>query len=236
MSFVEPQTVDFYLTSPYSCSYLPIQQARSQVLVPGTIPLGSAYDLLIRHGFRRSGPHIYRPRCDHCQACIAVRLPMADFRPNRSQRRCQQMNADLQRRVLEPVFDAEHYALYRRYQSVRHGGCGMDADDSEAYQAFLVASPLRSRLLEWRLEGELVAVALIDLVESGLSAVYTFYSPDYPQRSLGTFAVLEEVELARKRNLSWLYLGYWIADSAKMAYKTRFRPIEAYRDGVWIAI
>ncbi len=236
MSFVEPQTVDFYLTSPYPCSYLPEQITRSQVLVPGTVPLGLAYDVLIRHGFRRSGGHVYRPRCDACQACIAVRLPVADFRPNRSQRRCRQMNADLQRRDLEPVFDAEHYALYRRYQSARHGGCSMDVDDSEAYRAFLVATPLRSRFLEWRLEGELVAVALIDQVEGGLSAVYTFYSPDYPQRSLGTFAVLEEIELARQQGLSRLYLGYWIADSAKMAYKARFSPVEAYRDGVWIAL
>lgn len=231
--FVEPQTAAFYLTSPYPCSYLPEQQARSQVLVPGVTALGPAYDALIRHGFRRSGDHVYRPRCDSCQACVAVRLPIAEFQPDRSQRRCRQRNADLVRRILEPVFDAEHYALYRRYQAARHGGCDMDIDDSEAYRAFIVASPVRSQLMEWRLAGEVVAVALIDAVEDGLSAVYTFYSPDYPPRSLGTLAVLEQIDLARRLDLTWLYLGFWIAESPKMSYKSRFRPLDGYRDGGW---
>lgn len=236
MPFVEPQALAFYLTSAYPCSYLPGQHARSQVLVPGRVPIGPVYDGLIRHGFRRSGGHIYRPRCDSCRACVSVRLPVAEFLPDRSQRRCWKRNADLERRVLEPLFDAEHYALYRRYQSARHGGSDMDLDDSEAYRAFIVTSPVRSRLLEWRFAGELLAVALVDEVEDGLSAVYTFYSPDYPQRSLGTLAVLEQIEWARERGLSWLYLGFWIAESPKMAYKSRFSPLEACCDGTWIRL
>lgn len=230
------QSLSFYLTTAYPCSYLPGENARSQVLVPGMVAMGTTYDVLIRYGFRRSGGHIYRPRCDACQACVPVRLPVAEFQPDRSQRRCQQRNADLEMRVLEPAFAAEHYALYRRYQAARHGGSDMDLDDSEAYRAFIVASPVRSRLLEWRLAGEVVAVALIDAVEDGLSAVYTFYSPDHPQRSLGTLAVLEQIAWARGQGLSWLYLGFWIAESPKMAYKSRFRPLEAYRDGAWIAL
>ncbi len=235
----DPQSLAFYLTTPYPCSYLPGEAARSQVLAPGMMAMGPSYDALIRHGFRRSGEHIYRPRCDACQACVPVRLPVAEFQPDRSQRRCRQRNADLELRVLEPAFDAEHYALYRRYQSARHGGLGMDLEDSEAYQAywaFIVASPVRSRLLEWRLAGEVVAVALIDIVEEGLSAVYTFYSPDHPPRSLGTLAVLAQIAWAREQGMIWLYLGFWIAESPKMAYKARFRPLEAYRDGAWIAL
>ena len=236
MSCVEPQPGAFYLTSPYPCSYLPEQQARSQVLLPGVVPLGPAYDVLIRHGFRRSGDHIYRPRCDACQACVPVRLPIAEFQPDRSQRRCRQRNGDLEVRVLEPHFGAEHYALYRRYQAVRHGGSAMDLDDSEAYRAFIVATPGCSRLMEWRLAGAVIAVALIDIVADGLSAVYTFYSPDHLQRGLGTLAVLEQIAWAREQGLRWLYLGFWIGASPKMAYKARFRPLEAYRDGGWIRL
>lgn len=236
MSSVEAPPVAFYLTSPYPCSYLPGQPARSQVLVPGPVPLEPAYDVLIRHGFRRSGDHVYRPRCEACRACVPVRLPVAAFQPDRSQRRCRQRNGDLEMRVLEPRFVAEHYALYRRYQSARHGGSDMDLDDRDAYRAFIVATPVRSRLLEWRLAGEVVAVALIDLVADGLSAVYTFYSPDHPQRSLGTLAVLEQIAWAREQGLPWLYLGFWIAESPKMAYKSRFRPLEACRDGGWIRL
>lgn len=235
----EPNPLSFYLTTPYPCSYLPGEAARSQVLAPGAAAMGAAYDMLIRHGFRRSGGHIYRPRCDACQACVPVRLPVAEFQSDRSQRRCRQRNADLELRILEPAFETEHYALYRRYQSARHGGSDMDMEDDEAYhayQAFIVASPVRSRLLEWRLAGEVVAVALIDIVDDGLSAVYTFYSPDHPQRSLGTLAVLEEIAWARGQGLAWLYLGFWIAESPKMAYKSRFQPLEAYRNGAWIPL
>ncbi len=225
--------LQFYLTAPYPCSYLPERQARSQVAAPGGLVDTVVYSELVRLGFRRSGHHVYRPRCDACQECIPVRIPVDAFRAGRSQRRCLARNADLEMRLRPLVFDEAHYRLYRRYQSSRHAGGGMDQDDREQFRGFLLQSRVDSALAEFTLGGEVVMVALIDRLMDGLSAVYTFYEPDLARRGLGTFGVLTQLNLAREMGLPYLYLGYWIADSGKMAYKRRFRPMEALVDGHW---
>lgn len=227
----------FYLTTAYACSYLPGQEARSQVLTPGQLAAHEIYDALIAQGFRRSGEHIYRPRCASCQACLPVRVPVNTFVPNRTQRRCLARNADLQLTPMAPEFVPEHFELYRRYQAERHGGSEMDRDEVEAYSAFLLRSPVTSQLLEWRetvSNGRVLAVALVDQVADGWSAVYTFFDPDAAARSLGTFAVLQEMALARQAGVAYLYLGYWIAASRKMAYKQNYQPLQVFRDGVWM--
>jgi arginine-tRNA-protein transferase len=236
MSFAKDLPIfrlQFYLTAPYPCSYLPDHVARSQVAAPSSLIDTGVYSELVRLGFRRSGQHVYRPRCDTCRACVASRLPVAEFEPNRTQRRCLSRNADLRLRLLPLAFDESHYRLYRRYQAARHAGGGMDQDDREQFRGFLLQSRVDSVLAEFSLEGEVVMVALIDKLIDGLSAVYTFFDPALEKRSLGAFGVLTQINLAREIGLPYVYLGYWIEACGKMAYKRNYQPLEGLLDGRW---
>lgn len=225
--------LQFYLTAPYPCSYLPDRLARSQVAAPGGLVDTRVYSELVRLGFRRSGHHVYRPRCDACQSCTPVRVAADSFLPNRSQRRCLTRNADIRVSLKPLLFDEIHYRLYRRYQAARHAGGGMDQDDREQFRSFLLQSRVDSALAEFTLDGEVVMVSLMDRLQDGLSAVYTFYEPDLTRRGLGTFGVLTQLRLTREMGLPWLYLGYWIADSEKMAYKRLYQPLEGLVEGHW---
>jgi arginine-tRNA-protein transferase len=227
------QGIQFYLTAPYPCSYLPGREARSQVAAPAHRIDSRMYGELVRAGFRRSGHHTYRPRCDACQACTPVRVRVDEFVPGRAQRRCEGRNARLEATVVPLRYRAEYYDLYRRYQAARHAGGGMDRDSREQFAQFLLQSHVNSALVEFRDRGALVMVALVDRVPDGLSAVYTFFDPTRVRDSLGTYAVLWQIGLARRLNLPYLYLGYWIRDARKMAYKIRFQPLEALGAGGW---
>ena len=221
------------LGAEHRCSYLQGRTARS-VFVDPQMPLDSTrYGVLLDWGFRRSGVYVYRPACGACQQCKPVRVPVAEFVPSRSQRRCIKDNADLHVGA-ESELNSEHYALYRRYLYARHPRGGMDPEDRTAFRSFLASAWGESEILAFRdPRGRLLAGAVVDRVPQGLSAVYTYFDPDAAARSLGTFAVLCEIVRARALKLPYVYLGYWVPGSQTMDYKHRFRPLETLTPQGW---
>lgn len=232
----DPQfkTLQFYLTAPYPCSYITGREARSQVAAPSHFIDAGTYSKLVEQGFRRSGFFTYRPQCDDCCACLPIRIDATHFHPSRTQRKVWHRHQDLQTRSLPLQMYAEHFELYQRYVSIRHPGAGMDDDTQTQYKQFLLTSRVDSTLIEFRdSTRRLQMVSLIDILDTGLSAVYTFFDPD-TRGSLGTYNVLWQIAQCQAMNLPWLYLGYLIRESRKMTYKSQFKPHEILQDGIWV--
>ena len=220
-------------TDEHSCGYWPERVARDLVLDPHDPELPEAYADALALGFRRSGALVYRPHCNGCRACVPVRLQVDMFRPDRSQRRCLRDNTDLDVRWAPAWPTAEHQQLYARYLAARHPGGGMDGADAGDFQRFLGSPWSPTRFLEIRAGGRLLAVAVTDVVPQALSAVYTFFDPDLPARGLGTFAVLQQIALAQREQLPYLYLGFWIEGHPKMQYKSNYRPLQLLEGREW---
>jgi len=224
----------FYATPPHECSYLPGREATTLFADPRFPKNAWLYTVLSQNGFRRSGQHIYRPRCAACSACVPVRIPVADFRPRRRQQRIWRRNHDLRVLRRDPEFRAEHFQLYRHYINTRHAGGGMENPTPRQYMEFLTSPWADTQFFEFRHGRELLAVAVVDVLVNGYSAVYTFFDPGRARRSLGAYAILWEIAEARRLGLDWLYLGYWIDQSPKMRYKRDYQPQEHYRDQRWV--
>lgn len=222
-----------WLTGESPCSYLSQRSSRSLVVDPTLAMDSSLYTQLLNQGFRRSGNQVYRPHCDDCQACIATRLAVAEFVPDRRQRRCWQRNRHTQVVVKSTQFDPRHFELYRRYQAARHQPEEAPPISVEDYLQFFDSDWCETWFVEFLIEGRLAAVAVVDIVEDGLSAVYTYFDPAFNQYSPGVLAVLWQIEHARQLQLPYVYLGYWIADCRKMRYKIQYQPIQGLIADRW---
>lgn len=220
-------------TRPHSCGYLPNHSAQSCFVSPALPMTAGIYGKLIAHGFRRSGDEVYKPDCFACSKCIPTRLQSQYFKPNRSQKRCLQKHQNTQVLIKPPVFEAAHYDLYQRYQLSRHGDGEMARCTPEEYLDFLASRWCETQFVEFTIDGQLAAVAVVDCLENALSAVYTFYEPDLARYSLGTYAVLWQIQQAVLQNLEFVYLGFWVADCQKMAYKSQFQPLQKFEQHDW---
>ncbi|MDG2087530.1 MAG: arginyltransferase [Arenicellaceae bacterium] len=228
--------ISLYLTIPEPCPYLEARNSTSLVVDPEYSHSLASISQLTRNGFRRSGNMIYRPHCDNCKSCVSVRIPVKVFRPNRSQRRVLKKNHDIVVERTNAYYDAEHFKLYLKYQKSRHPESSMCDDDPQRYREFLMSKNTDTWFNCFYLDNKLIAVSVIDRLDDGVSAAYTFFDPDMYTRSLGTFAILEMIKEVKSKELDYVYLGYWIEESEKMNYKTRFAPLEFYLNQRWIQI
>ena len=227
------QNIQLYITKSHDCSYIDGQQSKNLVPDPN-LPMNlEIYSQLIQLGYRRSGDLVYRPHCAKCQSCIPCRVPVKHFTVRKTQRRCIARNNDLSINITPAHYSDEHFDLYQRYLSARHADGDMVNPDVDDYKNFLYCHWSNTHFIEFRLEGELKAVAVTDKVNNGLSSVYSFFDTSQPERSLGNYCVLTQIDHALSLGLDYLYLGYWIDQNKKMQYKTDFRPTEVLLDNQW---
>ena len=228
--------INFFASTPEPCSYLDNRKSVSAFANPHMDMDMKTYNELIQHGFRRSGGYIYRPHCPSCQECVSVRVPVRNHTYSRNEMRVIKRNADIKVTIVPGRFRDEHFDLYRRYINSRHNDGSMANPSKSDYHRFLICDWTDTLFFEYRLNRILIAVAVCDVTDSGLSAVYTFFDQDHADRSPGHFAILTQIQETRLRDLDYLYLGYWIRDCSKMSYKRRYKPLEAYLGDQWVAL
>lgn len=237
-------TPQFYLTAPSPCPYLQGREERKVFTHLVGERAAALNDVLTQGGFRRSQSIAYRPACEGCRACVSVRICVADFQETRGFRRVAADNEDLVGTMRQPTPTSEQYSLFRAYVSTRHGSGGMADMNALDYAMMVEDTHVQTRLIEYRRKGpdtringrgtgDLFAVALTDILSDGLSMVYSFYNPNIPKRSLGTFLILDHIARARAMDLPYVYLGYWVKGSRKMSYKSRFVPQERLSPQGW---
>lgn len=225
-----------FATYPHDCSYIDGEQATTLFVDPATAVDSDTYAQLSEMGFRRSGNHLYRPQCETCNACVPARIPCEQFKPSKRQRRIWQRNKELTVKVLDNISSDEIYKLYADYINVRHQDGDMYPPSREQYESFLENNWESTKFYGFFDADSLIAVAVVDLLANGLSAVYTFFDPYQPKRSLGVYAVLWQIKHAHSLGLPAVYLGYWIKQCPKMSYKLEYRPIELLIKGKWVGV
>lgn len=229
-------TLKVFATHPHACSYLPDQQATTLFIDPAAPMDSTTYSQLSEMGFRRSGPHLYRPHCARCNSCVPARIPVASFRPDRRQRRILARNADLQVIDRTSLTGDEYFDLYSRYIEGRHRDGDMYPPTRQQFDSFLTREWDLTHYYCFYLQEQLLAVAVVDVMSNGLSAIYSFFDPDIKARSLGVYAVLWQIQHAAELGLPHVYLGYWIKQCRKMSYKIDYRPIELLVNNRWVAM
>ncbi|WP_085309129.1 arginyltransferase [Planktotalea arctica] len=230
-----PVAPQFYVTAPQPCPYLEGRMERKLFTALQGDGSDALNNSLSKQGFRRSQNVLYRPSCADCAACLSARIDVAAFTLSKSQKRILRRNAHLERRATSPWATEEQYALFRTYLEARHAAGGMVDMDVFEFAAMIEETPIRSRVIEYADEttSELAAVCLTDVLDDGLSMVYSFYTPDAPRQSLGSHIILDHVEIARGAGLPYVYLGYWVPGSPKMGYKAGFSGLEVFSSGTW---
>jgi len=229
------QHLSLYITAEHECGYYDDRLSRNLIPDPQLEMNASLYSLLISKGFRRSGNFVYRPHCKNCQACTPSRINVERFKPSKNQRRCLKNNNDLSTHLVDAKFKEEYFLLYQRYLNNRHHDGSMANPSREDFSSFLLNEWKTSIFIESRLHGELINVAVVDVLPAGPSAVYTFFDPEHYKRSLGTFAILQQVWLSQLYHLPHVYLGYWIDGHPKMDYKRHFSGLEVFQNDQWQA-
>ncbi len=233
------QKLQFHVTTPYQCGYIANRSARSLIASPHHLVDAVVYSELITQGFRRSGKFAYRPHCEQCNKCVPVRIILDQFTPTRSQKRAYKQHANLTASILPLSYQQAHFELYSQYQALRHPADeaikpNNEADDTEQYRQFICQSNVESLMIEFsNADNQVKIISIIDVVRDGASAVYTFYDASEQKASYGTYAVMWLTEWAKNLDLSYLYLGYWVAESQKMTYKEKFNVQEKLIDGEW---
>jgi len=231
------KSLNFYATPGHNCSYLQNREAKTLFVDPQAIIAKDTYSQLSDLGFRRSGRHVYRPHCDQCQACISVRIPADQFKPSKGQKRLIARNRDLKVRAVSPQLTTEYYELYERYIIARHADGDMYPPSQDQFMSFLVEGDQDSVFFEFRdSDNKLVALAVCDFLAQGLSAIYTFFDPNLSKRSLGSYAILWQINECRRLGMPYLYLGYWVKDCRKMSYKLAYKPTELLLDSSWVTV
>lgn len=238
MNSYQPQSLlnelQYYITPPHDCSYLPEKSARMVFLDPAHKIDVVTLSELSRVGFRRSGDFVYRPECHLCRQCLSCRVPVYDFKMNSQQKKAWKRNQDLEVRITQTQDATDlHYQLYERYINERHSDGDMFPPSYDQFEKFLIHSCSNSFFIELWKDNRLICVSTCDVLDDGVSAVYTFFDPDESKRSLGVFAVLKQIEYVKQHNQEFVYLGYWVPHSFKMNYKSQYAPFELLLDGQW---
>ncbi len=229
-------SVRLFRTTPHPCSYKSDQAASTIFVDPDLVISKTLNTKLSDLGYRRSGAHLYRPDCETCSACISCRIPVLEFQFRRRHRKTWNSNSDLTVEICNELAGEEEFALYQRYIDSRHDDGDMYPASAEQFEAFIKTKTVDTRFLKFYQEGLLVAVSVTDVLEHGLSAVYTFFEPSMGKRSLGSFAILWQIELAKEMELDYLFLGYWVKGCQKMEYKSSYRPLQLLVDGQWVLV
>jgi len=229
------QQLALYISSAQDCDYLPQQRSRNVFIAPDADITPDIYEQLINLGFRRSGQHVYRPHCKTCHSCISTRIDVNHFKPSRSQKRILAKNKTLTFSEVPADFSEQHYQLYLRYQTHKHPGGSMQQFGRSEYRSFLCESLGNSVIFETRLDDKLLAVSVTDIFVHSVSAVYTFFDPEFSSLSLGTYSVLQQIHYAKTQYKQHVYLGYYVKDSQKMNYKSNFRPLEMLIENRWLS-